>query len=466
MTKLVKIFFFLLLFIYITSCNGNAQEIYVSSSIGSDNNTGLKIDDPLKTISTAQKKGKNIYLKAGDIFYEYVGLNKQHLHRYGDGVNPEINGIRYIKKGQWKKQKENVWKLDLTSLESSGFVVSGSSELNNIGCFYEPEDDKIHGMRLYSLEKLNRDWDFYQCNTNDYTRDGSRCFDIVYLYYSGNPNDLNLAITVGSHCGLSLNDSSVENVNIKGFGSGGIDLIGTDTVINCRIDIIGGSMMLNSTENVCLGNGIGFWLYRTSSDCIIEDNYISRCYDCGCTIQGSGCGKATPLNIVFRNNLISHCCQGWEDFLRNDPDVKYENCRFDNNIVVFAGDSGFGYPESRKKRCNVLGNNYEGNKGMIISKNIFVGGNFYCSGSYNGMYHSNNWKDNIHYISRGSYILSNYIGTQDVLEIPRQGSPNSVISRYRKLTNDKSTSFIIKNEEDIDSLCIDYIKRFSATHSY
>ena len=120
-------------------------------------------------------------------------------------------------------------------------------------------------------------------------------------------------------------------------------------------------------------------------------------------------GKATPRNIVFRNNLITDCCQGWEDFLRNDPDVKYENCRFENNIVVNAGESGFGYPESRKKRCNVLGNNYEGDRGMIIRNNTFVGGNYYCSGAYNGKYTSNRWVGNLHYIPRGAYLLSNLL---------------------------------------------------------
>ena len=65
-------------------------------------------------------------------------------------------------------------------------------------------------------------------------------------------------------------------------------LIGTVTVRGCRIDMVGGSMMLNSQETVCLGNGIDFWLHRTSSDYVIEDNYISRCYDCGCSIQSKG----------------------------------------------------------------------------------------------------------------------------------------------------------------------------------
>lgn len=452
---------------YVFCCSCYAQKVYVSSSLGSDNNSGLTPDAPFKTISVAQKKGKVIYLKAGDIFHEYIGLSKQELRRYGEGCNPELNGFRYLDQGQWIRIGENLWYLNLTKLRATGYRVEGTSELNNIGCFYEYKEDMIHGRRCETLKKLKDNWDFYQGDTQDFHKNNNHCFDGVYLYLDGiNPNELNLAISVGSHYGLSLGDASVENVNVKGFGTGGINLIGTCSVKGCRIDMVGGSMMLNSQETVCLGNGIDFWLYRTSEDCVIEGNYISRCYDCGCSIQGARAGKATPRNIVFRNNLITDCCQGWEDFLRNDPEVKYENCRFENNIVVNAGQSGFGYPDSRKKRCNVLGNNYEGDRGMIIRNNTFIGGNYYCSGAYNGRYTSNVWVGNIHYIPRGSYLLSNYIGSQDVIEVPESGSAKIEIAKYRELTGDKSTKFKVCSVSRIDTLSKRTIKKYLRKHSY
>lgn len=453
-------------FVYFLCSCCYAQEVYVSSSCGSDENTGLTPDTPLRTIAKAQKRGKTIFLKAGDVFHEYVGLSKQELRRYGKGKNPELNGFRYLEKGQWKKVEKNLWLMDLTKAKATGYIVEGSSELNNIGCFYEYDKDQIHGRRCEKETKMKANWDFYQGDTHDFHEKKNHSFDSVYLYYDGDPNQLNLAISVGSHYGLFLSDASVENVNIKGFGTGGINLIGTVTVRGCRIDMVGGSMMLNSQETVCLGNGIDFWLYRTSSDCIIEGNYISRCYDCGCSIQGARAGRATPKNIVFRDNLITDCCQGWEDFLRNDPDVKFENCRFENNIVINAGESGFGYPESRKKRCNVLGNNYEGDKGMIIRRNTFIGGNYYCSGAYQGRYRSNIWEGNIHYIPRGAYLLSNYIGSQDVIEVPESGSARIEIAKYRELTGDKSTKFKVCSVSRIDTLSKRTIKKYLRKHSY
>lgn len=171
---------------------------------------------------------------------------------------------------------------------------------------------------------------------------------------------------------------------MRGFGTGGITVYGKSSVKKCKIDMVGGSMMLNGDVTTCLGNGIDFWVGRDAYDCVIEGNYISCAYDCGCSIQAHNGGQATPRNIVFRDNLISHCCQGWEDFLVNDTNVRYENCRFEKNIVVYSGETGFGYPDIRIKYCNVLGDNYAGNRGMIIRNNVFIGGNYYCSSAFEG----------------------------------------------------------------------------------
>ena len=172
------------------------------------------------------------------------------------------------------------------------------------------------------------------------------------------------------------------------------------------------------------------------------------------------------LKLSFCDNLISHCCQGWEDFLRNDPDVRFENCRFENNYVVYSGDSGFGYVPKRKKYCNVLGNNYEGETGMIIRNNTFVGGNFYCSGVYNGKYYSNVWYGNVHYVERGAYLLSEYNGSRDVLLVPVKGSSVTVIAQYRDLTGDNNTRFIVTRASKIKRLSKRIIKKFLKDHSY
>lgn len=456
--------YFLLLFSFIfVSCHGsNAHlRIYVSSSTGDDNNTGLSPKVPVKTIRIAQTLGDTILLKGGDVFHEYLILKNKHLSRYGFGKDPEICGLRKLQGTPWVNEAGNIWRVNLTEAESTGFVVKGTSDLNNVGCFYENDKDVIHGRRLYSKEGLNNNWDFYQADINGYNVNKSVCFDFLYLYYEGNPNDLDLSISIGSHYGITLYDSSVEHLKIKGFGTGGVNLFGKSNVLDCQVDVIGGSLMLHGKTSVCLGNGIDFWVSQDAYDCFIANNIITRCYDCGCSIQAYGHGQATPRNIVFKNNYISNCCQGWEDFLRNDDNVMYENCIFEDNIVVNIGETtGFGYADGRFKYCHVLGNNTKGDKGMIIRNNIFVGGNYYCSGAYKGKYKSNVWQGNTCIITPGNFILSNYNGSKDVIRIPIEkgkftslaAATKDAIQRYRELTGDETTHFVIKNNKQITRL--------------
>lgn len=450
---------------FVCSC-GSSRSVYVSSSRGLDTNDGSSPKRPFKTIKAAAKNADTLFLAAGDVFYEYVVLRGKYMTRYGKGRNPEINGLRTITGRPWQKVKDNIWVADLTSLPSTGYIINGTSELNNVGCLYETDKDLLHGFKHHKYEELSKDWDFFQTDMPTYHKNGNKQFDKIYLYYTGNPNDLSLALSVGSHYGLKLYNSTVERVNVIGFGTGGINLFGSSNVRNCRVDLIGGSMQLHWEVTTCLGNGIDFWVNEDAYDCVIEDNYISRCYDCGGSIQAIGCDKATPRNIVYRNNLISHCCQGWEDFLTKEPHVKFENCRFENNYVVYAGDTGFGYPAIRRKYCNVLGNNMDGDKGMIIRNNVFVGGNYYCSGAFQEKYCSNVWSGNVHYVERGAYILSNYFGTKDVLRIPETGDAQSVIGQYRNLTSDNSTKFIISSKQKIDSLSKKTIRKYLKKHKY
>ena len=95
---------------------------------------------------------------------------------------------------------------------------------------------------------------------------------------------------------------------------------------------------------------------------------------------------------------------------------------------------------------------------MIIRNNTFVGGNYYCSGAYNGKYKSNVWQGNTCVIKRGDFLLGNYMGTKDVIRVPVEkgefptlkAATDNAIVRYRKLTGDMTTKFIIKDEKAIN----------------
>lgn len=221
MIRVIRKTFCVFILLFLAFVGGlSAQDVYVSSSRGQDSNDGLTPETPVKTIKTALAKGKTIYLVAGDVFYEYVELYDNKLSRYGEGHNPKINGFRTIVGRPWQMVDNHIWKIDLKSIETTGFQVDGSSELNNVGCIYEVERDCLHGRKCHKYSELQKDWDFFQTDLQTYKSIGNSCFDELFLYYVGNPNDLVLSISVGSHYGITLNNSTVECVNVKGFGTG------------------------------------------------------------------------------------------------------------------------------------------------------------------------------------------------------------------------------------------------------
>ena len=444
-----------------TSClsgHASGKTIYVSSSTGSNENDGLTPQSPVKTIAEALRKGDTIRLKRGDVFFESIKLNKKYCLAYGQGEKPVIAGWKRIEGDYWEECKNNIWRICLTDGKRySGFQIFGSSNLNNIGCIHEYQKDEIHGRRVQRKADLKVDWDFYQTYHHDKKEVTNHDFDTLYLYSHDNPNYLNLEFSV-AEAAVRICEATIDNIRMEGFGFG-ISAMTGSIIRNCDIDAIGGMMAYTASEFVSYGNGVEFYISKDVENCVVENCIISRCYDCGVSIQASGQGQAQPRNIIIRNNLIERCCQGWEDFLRNDSNILYKNCRFENNVVLNSGNtSGFGYPESRFKFCHVLGNNTQGNKGMIIRNNTFVGGNYYCSGAYQGEYKSNVWEGNTCVIKRGDYILSNYMGTKDVIRIPKDKgdfasiseATDDAIRRYRKLTGDETTKFIIKDEKTIN----------------
>lgn len=435
---------------------GFSQTVYVSSSTGNMTFGGTSMETPTNDLSNAVKKGKTVLLKAGDTFFvgslDITGIT---LSRYGEGANPIICGYKRIKEPRWKEVEKNIWRLNLAEDNFTGMILKGSSTSNNICAFHDYENDLIHGRKVWHKDEMKDDWDFWQTETLKGAKPAE--FDNVYLYLTSDPNKLKLEMSVYD-LALRVENAVVDGIDFVGFGFG-IAAKSHTQIRNCRLDAIGGRIIPENNSYVCYGNGIEFYVSKTIENCIVENCDISRCYDCGVTIQGSRNSGARPRNIIIRNNRIHECCQGWEDFLRNGDDVVYENCVFEKNTLWNNGNTtGFGYALKRFKYCQVLGNNFDGNKGMIIRNNTFVGGNFYCSGAYKGEYKSNVWEGNTCVIKRGDFILSNYGGTKDVIRIPTErgefrtlkAATDDAIRRYRELTGDNTTRFVIKSEKRIN----------------
>ena len=92
-------------------------------------------------------------------------------------------------------------------------------------------------------------------------------------------------------------------IKILVYGGHGISAKSNSTIRDCEIDAIGGKTQVGYEVFTSLGNGIEFYVSENIRDCLVENCQISRCYDCGISIQGSVCGLATPSNICIKNNF-------------------------------------------------------------------------------------------------------------------------------------------------------------------
>lgn len=446
-----------------------SKTVFVSSSSGDDHNPGTE-QKPLRSIEHALSVGDSLRLKAGDVFYGAYRLNKRYLGRYGSGPNPRICGYRRIVNPSWERVENNIWRLSLTQSSFSGFEVKGSSLLNNIGCIHEFDKDLIHGHKVHYYSQLKENWDIWQTESYSAEMDPT-LFDYVFLYYEGDPNSLQLEFAVGSHA-FQIRYSTIDSINIEGYGFGISIVLGRCTVRNCRIDAIGGMILLTSSRYALQGNGISLYFGDYSvKDCIIEGNYITRCYDCGLCIQGTGNKGSTASNIVLRDNLVTHCCQGIENFSASRT-VPFDNCVARDNMFINNGESGFGYPKERFKHCQILENNTRGPKGFQYIGNVFINGNFYCAATYEKEnYRSSVFVQNRCFLSPDQFIISDYYGDKDVVRVLNSGlfsrAQNSrQMDIYRSLTGDFSTKFYFVSESRNDKLSRRIIDDFLKTHTY
>lgn len=454
-------------FIYVRGHSKEMSVAYVSSSNGNDFNKG-SIETPFRSIQRALELGADtILLKSGDVFYEKIDLDGSFMDKYGEGEKPRLLGVKIpqpgawengvLIDGKWTKCKSCIWRVDLSldDVKYSGFKTGGSSFFNNVGAIVNLTTDNMNNCRkVPRYSDMTENFDFWQyCPLEELKNTKPEDFDLLYLYFDGDPNEYYFGITMGTSA-ITLRNSTVCNLNIRYWGYG-IDFFDNVRISGCDVDGIGGYIMIGNDKWALLGNGIGSWISPPKrSNCIIEGCNVSRTFDCGATIQGSNLRLDIKAeNIIFSNNTFRNCCQTFEEFLRgSNNDNVYNNCIFEHNVSIDAGiNTGFRYYDNRYKRCHYLCSSYFRNTGMIIRNNIAINGNYYCATAFDGYYRQAIWQDNVCKIVRGQDLLGNYRGTADVIKIPEQKgkfstldeATDSAIAKYRLLTGDNTTTFII-----------------------
>lgn len=306
--KLLVIVICLLGFVFLTGarllCNAGNDvpqiTVYVSSSEGEDRNDGVSPEKPLKTIKNGLKI---VLLKVGDIFYEALSTTDHIVGRFGERSNPTLCGYKRIINPKWEYVDSNIWRLNLSEDNFTDYNKVGPSLINNIGCIHEYDKDLVHGGRRQYLKDLSKDWDFWQTERHEYGIDPNE-FNYLYLYISCDPNKLKLEFSVYDMAAV-IDHTTIESVNFVGFGYG-LECKTNTIIRNCKIDAMGGRMWVGQNVYGSLGNGINFYVSKDIKDCLIEGNYISRCYDCGITIQAERQYDFIPKNIIVQDNLITN----------------------------------------------------------------------------------------------------------------------------------------------------------------
>jgi len=386
------------------------RNIYYFSSVGDDSNDGKSPDSPF----LSPEKINELELNPGDVvFFERNSVfrvcsaisikNGVSYGAYGTGEKPQFLGSPYnFNTSDWQCFAKDVWKLEF--------------EWDNLGTILI-DNGEIVGHRIFSLEDLKEDGDFY--------------LDVekheLYFKSSVNPCSYNsVEISVGSLVLFSVgaNSGKVNNVSIDNlcfklasihgvwfFNSKGIK------ITNCEFGWIGGAKQKNSPNPYqLLGNGLEFW--SGAANVNVENNWFYQIYDAAFTFQGEGQYE----DITFKNNIIEYSTLSIEWWGRplaeRFPTEKIKNILISHNIVRMTG---YGWGRKRRDICRdahiVAGQGIYDYTGII--DNFIIEDNIFDCAYTNIFFHV--WRKKFservgkdYIIRNNSYYQRNRVGKDDL----------------------------------------------------
>ena len=377
-------------------------KIYYVSDSGSDDNDGLTINTPIKTVtklnslmnSKTIKNGDAVLFKRGDTFRgEAISIKDNNITfgSYGDEKlpKPKIYGSAYNAKEKyvWKEVYPNIWKYTKNGTDSLIFKydVGGiwffCNDKNNKNCTRITTDGKtkysfgFKKMSYNNVEEtegliksiLTKDLDFYHTG---HAYSGTTNGGELYLYSTSDPttrfDDIEISLGKNGIGVSSYNNIVIDNLDIKFFSRHGVGAgsIANLKVTNCEFSYIGGTVQHYDADGhwpVRFGNAIEVYgnvadttNYKVEEGFIAKNNYIYEIYDAGLTFQYTAKeGKSAIVErVVFDNNVVENCSYDIEYWNQtqevNDSGIIYKSyinkVYFTNNILRYAG---IGFTETR-----------------------------------------------------------------------------------------------------------------------
>ncbi len=382
-----------------TDVSNITGKVYYVSNNGNDNNDGLTVNTPIKTLSKVNallsnktiKNGDAVLFKRGDIFRGYVSIKDNNLTfgSYGDESlpKPKIYGseVNAAKEGSWVEVFPNIWKYQKNNQDK---VFTGDiggvwffCEKGNDNCSRTTTDGKSNysfGQKRMSYSNMEetdgliknmlmKDLDFY--NTGHSSSQVNNT-GLLYVYSIGNPSerfdDIEISRPTNGFGVGNYSDVVIDNIDIEFFGrhAVGAGSISNLKVTNCEISYIGGQVQSYNAEAywpVRYGNGIEVYGnveaktgYPIKEGFVAKNNYIYEIYDAGLTFQYTAkAGKHAKVEkVLFEDNVVEYCSYNIEYWNtteeREDTGVMNETyinkVYFRNNILRYAG---IGFTETR-----------------------------------------------------------------------------------------------------------------------
>ena len=286
---------------------------YISSSGGSDSNTGLSQAQAWATLAKVNistfNPGDSVLFKRGDTFRGYLlfpsnGSVGNHIviDAYGTGAKPKLLGSEDISStSDWEVHSGNVWKTTATIGVYSHYLTT--VDIANL-IF---NNEEFAGWRVMALSSVTSQGRYF-FNAAD---------SLIYLYSTSNPGSYYSHIECGGvyhenvvKFGAYRHHVTVRNIDVRYSGNNGIYVDRANNIIveYCDVSWIGG--WLYNVAGIRQGNGIGAWMVSNYTyDIIIRNNKVWQCYDAGISPQGS---TNTSSNIHMYNNIVYECYYSYE----------------------------------------------------------------------------------------------------------------------------------------------------------
>ncbi|MBE7045449.1 MAG: hypothetical protein E7397_07945 [Ruminococcaceae bacterium] len=306
--------------------------IYYISNQGSDANDGQTPERAwasIQKVNATIRRGDTIRFRRGDTFYGQIklpegGTGKTVYEAYGEGARPVISQYKLVTgTDSWEQTTPNIWRINLT--DQKGYTGNLTSPDANVG--FIKADGVIYGRKLFLLEQLHYQWDFYSDDT------------FLYVYSPENPSCIATDIRIACNiCSIVLSDGmQISGLDIVGSGGHGIRGSASDvTISDCELHELGGSWLADHWyQTTRYGNGIEIW--SDSENITITGNRLYDIYDVAFTMQGDRVTKGWK-NILCSDNIIYHCEQSFEIWSKGGyANTGFFNCYFENNVCLFSG---------------------------------------------------------------------------------------------------------------------------------